>query len=57
MSVAQIVAPFVAGLMIDHNMLTTWAMIGVITSVIGLAVKSSQSRGTPSSYSSADQLA
>ncbi len=40
MSIAQIVAPFVAGLMIDHSMLTTWAMIGVVTSVIGLAIKS-----------------
>ena len=40
MSVAQIVAPFVAGLMIDRSMLTTWAMIGVVTSAIGLVIKS-----------------
>ena len=40
MSIAQIVAPFVAGLMIDRSMLTTWAMIGVVTSAIGLVIKS-----------------
>jgi DHA1 family tetracycline resistance protein-like MFS transporter len=39
MSVSQIVAPFVAGVLIDNSLLTTWAMIGVVTSVIGLIVK------------------
>ena len=40
MSIAQITAPFVAGLMIDRSMLTTWAMIGVVTSLIGLSIGS-----------------
>jgi DHA1 family tetracycline resistance protein-like MFS transporter len=44
MSVAQIVAPFIAGLLIDHGMLTSWAMIGVIVSIIGLSIRTTSVR-------------
>jgi len=36
MSVAQIVAPAIAGFLIDHSLLTTWALVGA--SVCGLGV-------------------
>ncbi len=42
MAVAQIGAPFLAGILIDHRMLVAWAMIGVVMSALGLAVKSSR---------------
>jgi DHA1 family tetracycline resistance protein-like MFS transporter len=36
MSVSQIVAPFLAGLLIDRGLLTAWALVGAVVSAIGL---------------------
>lgn len=36
MSVAQIVAPFVAGLLIEHGMLASWAGVAAAASLVGL---------------------
>jgi DHA1 family tetracycline resistance protein-like MFS transporter len=38
MSVAQISAPFLAGVLINHHWLEAWALVGAVVSVIGLAL-------------------
>lgn len=38
MSVAQIVAPIIAGFLIDRQLLTTWALVGAAVSAIGVVL-------------------
>ena len=38
MSVAQIVAPIIAGFLIDRQLLTTWALVGAAVSAIGVVI-------------------
>lgn len=40
-SVAQILAPLVAGFLIQHRFLTTWSMVAAATSIVGFALKRS----------------
>ncbi len=36
MSISAIIAPFIGGLLIDHNLLATWALVAAVVSMIGL---------------------
>jgi hypothetical protein len=36
MSIAQIIAPAISGILIEHRMLTTWALVGALFAAIGL---------------------
>ena len=45
-SVCQIVAPLISGILIDHQLLTTWAMMLAVTAAAGVAT--SLPRGRPS---------
>jgi MFS family permease len=40
-SIAQIIAPMIAGFLIDHRFLTTWALVAAATSAAGLLLKKS----------------
>ena len=38
MSVAQIIAPIIAGLLIEQQFLTTWAMLAALTTAAGFVI-------------------
>lgn len=38
MSVSQIVAPVIAGFLIDRALLTTWAVVGAVVSAVGIVI-------------------
>jgi len=44
MSVAQIIGPVIAGFLIDHRLLTTWAVAGAAVSAVGIAIGSFKPR-------------
>jgi MFS family permease len=43
MSVSQISAPFLAGVLINHRWLEAWALVGAVVSVIGLMLRQRRS--------------
>jgi hypothetical protein len=45
MSMGSIVAPFVAGLCIQHGQLTLWAWVAAALALVGALLKPRQERG------------